>query len=101
MGLLYIYHGFAPNVRKHSLHDKTNDSGWRMEDFAMARSKLVSSTLFQHRNIHPQSQRSPDSLSANQIDYVMIDSHHATDIIDVKTCTGPNCTSDHYVTVKL
>ena len=38
--------GLAPNVKKYSLHEETNNNGWRMIDFAIT---AVSSTLFQHK----------------------------------------------------
>jgi hypothetical protein len=88
---------FAPNVGQYSLHEKTNDNGWRMRDFTVARGMVVSRTLFQHKSIHLQTWRSPDGLSANQINHVMIDSRHATDIMDVRSCRGADCDSDHYM----
>jgi hypothetical protein len=48
--------------------------GWRMVDFAIARKMAISSTLFQHKRIHQETWRSPDGLTSNQIDHVMIDS---------------------------
>jgi hypothetical protein len=64
-------YGFEQNVGKYSLHKEKDDNGWRMIDFARARSITVSSTFFQHKSIHLQTWRSPDGLSANQIDHVM------------------------------
>jgi hypothetical protein len=62
----------------------------------------VSSTLFQHKNIHLQMWGSPDGSCTNQIDHVMIDSHHTSDIMDVRSCREADCDSDHYmVKVKL
>ena len=57
----------------------------------------ISSTLFQHKRIHKETWRSPDENTANQIDHVMIDSRHAKDILDVKSCRGADCDSDHYM----
>ena len=73
-----------------------------MMDFAMARSMVVRSTLLQHKSVHLKTWRLPDGLSVNQIDHVMTDSRHTTDIIDVKSCRGADHDSDHYmVKVKL
>ena len=71
-----------------------------MTDFAITKNMAISSTLFQHKRIHKETWRSPDENTANQIDHVMIDSRHATDILDVKSCRGADCDSDHY-TVKI
>jgi len=68
-----------------------------MIDFAITKYMAISSTLFQHRRIHKETWRSPDETTSNQTDHVMIDSRHATDILDVKSCRGADCNSDHYM----
>jgi hypothetical protein len=85
------------NVGKFSLHEETNNNGWRMVDFSIARKMAISSILFQLKRIHQETWRSPDGLTSNQIDHVMIDSRHATDILDVKSCRGADCDSDNYM----
>jgi len=89
--------GLAPNIGKYSLHEETNNNGWRMIDFAITKSMAISSTLFQQKIIHKETWRSPHETTSNQIDYVMIDSRHATDILGVKSCRGADCDSDHYM----
>jgi hypothetical protein len=56
------------NVGKLSLHEETNNDGWRMVDFAIARKMPINSTLFQHKRIHQETWRSPDGLTSKQID---------------------------------
>jgi hypothetical protein len=68
-----------------------------MIDFAITKNVAISSTLFQHKRIHKESWKSPDGITSNQRAHVMIDSRHATDILDVKSCTGADCDSDHYL----
>ena len=85
--------GLAPNVGKYTLHEET----WRMIDFAITKNIAASSMLFQHKRIHKETWRTPDETTSNQINYVMIDSQHATDILDEKSCRGADCDSDHYV----
>ena len=89
--------GVAPNVGKYSLHEETNNNGWRMIDFAITKNTAISSTLFQHKRIHKETWKSPDETTSNQIDHVTIDSRHATNILDVKSCRGADCDSDHYM----
>jgi hypothetical protein len=90
-------YGYAPDVRKYSLHQEENDNGWRMIDFSMAMNIEVSSIMFQQRSMHLETWRSPDVLSVNQIDLVTSDSHHTTDIIDVKSCRGAHHESKNYI----
>jgi hypothetical protein len=40
---------------------------------------------------------SPDGFTSNQIDHVMIESRHTTDILDVKPCSAADCDSGHFV----
>jgi hypothetical protein len=89
--------GLAPNVGKHSLHEETNNNGWRMIDFDITKNVAISRTLFQHKIIHKETWRSPDETTSNQSDHVMIDTPHATDILDVKSCRFSDCDSDHYM----
>ena len=43
---------FGPTVGKHSLHENTSDNGIRLVSFAAAQNMVISSTRFQHLNIH-------------------------------------------------
>jgi hypothetical protein len=67
-----------------------------MTDFVIARNMAISNTLFQHKRIHKEAWRSPDE-TTNQTDHMMIDSHHTTDILDVKSCRRADCDSDHFM----
>ena len=89
--------GLAPNVVKYSLHEEANNNAWRMIDFVITKNMAICSTLFQQKRIHKETWRSPDETTSNQIDHVMTDSRHATDILDVKSCRGADCDSDHYM----
>jgi hypothetical protein len=86
----------VPNVGKYSLHEETNNNGWRMIDFSITKKMAINSMVFQHKRIHKETWRSPDECTSNQIEH-LIDSRHATDSLDVKSCRGANCDSDHYM----
>ena len=87
----------TPNIGKYSLHEESNDNGERLCDFAITRGFVISSTLFPHKNIHLQTWTSPDGTTVNQIDHVMINSRHASDILDVRSLRGADCDSDHFM----
>ena len=68
---------FGPTVGQHSLYEKTSANGFRLVSFAAAHNMVISSTRFQHLNIHKATWRSPDLNTKNQIDHVVIDGRHA------------------------
>lgn len=84
-----------PTVGGCSLHDETNDNGLRVVDFAASKGLVVSSTMFPHKNIHKVTWYSADGVTRNQIDHVLIDTRHATDIQDVRAYRGADADSDH------
>ena len=88
---------FGPTVGKHSLHKKTSDNGFRLVSFAAAQNMVISSTRFQHRNIHKKTWQSPDLNTIYQIDHVVIDGRHAPSILDVHTIRGANMDSNHFL----
>ena len=94
---------FGPTVGKHSLHEKTSDNGYPgLVSFAAAQNMVISSTRFQHRNIHTVTWESPDLNTKNQMDHVLINGRHASSILDARTLRTPNMDSDHFlVTAKV
>jgi len=89
--------GLAPNVGKCSLHEGTNNNGWRTIDFAITKNMTLSSMLLQHKRIHKETWSSPDDTTSNRIDHVMIVPQHTTDTLDVISCRGADCDSNHYM----
>ena len=74
---------FRPYLGKHSLHEDCNENGLKLVDFAMGKNLTISSTHFEHKNIHKATWRSPDGNTTNQIDHVLIQRRHGSDIKDV------------------
>ncbi|KAK4876496.1 hypothetical protein RN001_009002 [Aquatica leii] len=91
-----------PHIGKHSLHDQSNDNGLRIADFAAANNLCVKSTMFEHKDIHKQTWVSNDGRTRNQIDHIIIDARHSSNIVDVRSLRGADADTDHYlVTAKI
>ncbi|GFV12409.1 craniofacial development protein 2 [Trichonephila clavipes] len=88
---------FRQIVGKSSLHDLSNDNGKRLIYFAAYHNTVLTSTMFQHKNIHKITQRSSDGSTCNQIDHLLVDSRHKSHILDVRTYHGANLDSDHFL----
>jgi exonuclease III len=91
---------FRPTIGKFSMHRDTNENGLRLISFAAAHNMEISSTRFQHKTIHKITWVSPGSDRGAQIDHLLVDRRHATDIMDVRTfhCTDrdiPHHYTDH------
>ena len=63
---------FEKSLGRHSLHQVCNDNGLRMCSFEDASNLFICSTIFPHKRIHKESWRSPDGVTRNQIDHIMV-----------------------------
>jgi hypothetical protein len=60
---------------------------------------VVGSTMFEHKDIHKRTWKSPDGNVFNQIDHILIDVRHCSDLRDVRSYRGANIDSDHYLII--
>lgn len=88
---------YEPTIGKHSLHHHSNNNGCKLIQFAVAKNMKIMGTYFPHKDIHKATWRAPGGRTQNQIDHVIADARHASSILDVRTCRGPNIDSDHYL----
>jgi hypothetical protein len=77
---------FKPIIGSESLHQASNDNGVRVVNFATSKNLIVKSTTFPHRDIHKHTLTSPDGVTHNQIDHVLIDKRWHSNILDVRSC---------------
>lgn len=63
-------------IGAYSLHTESNDNGRRIVDFAQSKDLVISSTYFQHSNIHKWTWTSPSGLHHNQTDQQKIRNEH-------------------------
>jgi endonuclease/exonuclease/phosphatase family metal-dependent hydrolase len=74
-----------------------NDNGVRIVKFGTSQNPVVTSTMFQHRNIHKYTWTSTDGETHNQIDHVLIDRRWHSNILDVRSFREVDCDTDHYL----
>jgi len=88
---------YKPVIGQESIHKENNDNGERLIDFAVSRNMIVSSTYFPHKRIHKMTWGSPDGTTFNQIDHVLIDRRHNSEVKDIRSWRGADCNSDHFM----
>jgi exonuclease III len=86
---------YIPTIGKHSLHSQSNDNVLRLINFAASRSMEIGSTIFCHKNMHKATWKSPDGETMNQMDHILIDVRHKSNLMDLRTLRGANIDSDH------
>jgi hypothetical protein len=64
---------FKPVISNDSLYEASNDNGVQVVNFATSKNLLVNSTTFPHCDIHKHTWTSPDGVTHNQLDHVLID----------------------------
>jgi endonuclease/exonuclease/phosphatase family metal-dependent hydrolase len=89
---------FKPVIGNESLHEASNDNGVRVVNFATSKNLIVKRT-FPHQDIHKLTWTSPDGVTHNQIDHVLIDKRRHSNILDVRSIRGADCDTDHYLVV--
>ena len=56
---------------------------------------VVKSTMFPHRDIHKDTWISPDGMSHNQTNNILIDRRWHSSILDIRNFRGADCDTDH------
>jgi len=87
---------FKLTVVNETVHQDSNDNGVRIVNFATPKNLVVKSTMFPHHDIHKYTWTSPDGKTYNQIDRMLIDRRWHSSMLDVRSCRGADCGTDHY-----
>jgi endonuclease/exonuclease/phosphatase family metal-dependent hydrolase len=90
---------YRPIIGKYSLHTLSNDNGIRHINFSCSKNMVAASTLFNHKDKHKMTWRSPNRPTFNQLDHLLIDARHVSNVMDVRTFRGANIDSDHYLLI--
>jgi hypothetical protein len=84
----------------YTIHNETSANGSLLTQFAQMNNLIIMNTCFNHRFIKKGTWKPPGQLNTTQtgqIDHILVSSRHVTSIIDVRTCRGSNCDSDHFL----
>jgi hypothetical protein len=88
---------FKVIIGNEGLNGASNDNGVRVVNFATLKNLIIKSTTFSHRNIQKHIWTSPDDITHNQIDHVLIEKRRHSNILDVRSFRGADCQTDHYL----
>jgi len=86
-------------VGKHSLHERSNNNGIKLINFAISRGMNISSMQFPRNNIYKHTWISPGGRYTNQIDHVLINNRYKSNVTNVKSYRGADEDSDHYLVI--
>jgi hypothetical protein len=73
-------------------HKRSNDNRMRLIHFAASRNVVVGRAMFEHKDIQKRMWKSPDGNVSNQIDHILIDARHCSDLMDGRSSRGPSLT---------
>ncbi|KAF0714277.1 ribosome biogenesis protein TSR3 isoform X1, partial [Aphis craccivora] len=88
---------FKTTTVSNSLHQLSNNNGFRLIELATGMGLKIKSTSFPHNKIHKGTWRSPGGRYINQIDHVLVSARFSNSILDVRTFRGAECGSDHFL----
>ena len=78
-------------------HGTGTINGDRLVSFAAFNNLVITGTIFPHRIGHKQTWTSPDGLTQNQIEHVLISRQHRTSVLDTRAMRGADVASDHHL----
>ena len=90
---------FKATIGNESLHQYSNDKGFRTVNVAKSKNVSVKSTMFPHRNIHKHIWTTSDWKNHNQTDHILIERRWHSSILDVRSYRGAERDSDHCLLV--
>ena len=73
---------FKPTNGNESLHQDSNDNGFRIVNFVTSKYLVVKSTMIPHRNIHKYTWTSTDGKTHNQVYHTWIERRWYSSMLD-------------------
>ena len=74
-----------------------NENGKELVDMCALNGLRIGGTLFLHKRVHKATLRSPDGVTENQIDHILISQRWRTSLQDVRAKRGATIGSDHHL----
>ena len=84
---------------KNSLHSLVNGNGSWLIQFTVSGNIIIGSTFYLLKDIHKSTWKSPDGVTFNQIDHLLMYRRHKSILMDVRSYRGANIDSDHYLVI--
>jgi hypothetical protein len=72
---------FKSIISNESLHEASSDNAVRVVNFANLKNLIIKSITFPHHGFHKHTWTSPDGVTHNQIDHVLIDKRRHSNIV--------------------
>ncbi|KAF2879266.1 hypothetical protein ILUMI_26912 [Ignelater luminosus] len=82
---------------RYSLHERSNENGKRLTDFASSHGLKIRSTHFKRKKIPKSTWRTPNGEYTNQIDHLLTEQKREQCISKIGTYGGPNVNTDHFL----
>jgi hypothetical protein len=61
-----------PYAGRNGLHEECHEDGYKLVKFTTTTDMIIGGTIFTHKNTHKVTWRSPDRVTMNQIDHILI-----------------------------
>ncbi|XP_063914077.1 craniofacial development protein 2-like [Zophobas morio] len=88
---------YRPIIEIRSKHQKTNQNGEKLIEFAEENKMVVKSTFFAQKEIYKGTWMSPDGKTVNQIDHILVERRDAQLITRSRSYRGAEANSDHFL----
>ena len=86
-------------VGRHVLKGDRTDNGSRFVSMCEVSNMAIVSTMYPHKDIHKVTWNSPDGVTQNQIDHIIVNSKFRRSVMDVRAYRAADVESDHNLVV--
>ena len=73
------------------------DNGGGLCESCQVNGYVITGTIFKHKNIHKATWTSPNGITKNQIDHILVNKSMRTSVLDTRAHRGADANSDHFL----